>query len=870
MVNHSLNSQVESSLPRLTEQSLKDHLNKVFFHHNKREEPMWLQVRKAEFLETKQSGRTRPNQNDQQRPRNNGHVSTFHVTLSPAPANDAFDTEVFHEQGLRFVLQMWHRHNNEDFFFDKYGQQSVLRSGTPQSNPTVNPRWNQINIYLPANNNRASDTYGILVGIPAQTVRHRRAAITLAGAIQHSLKAHLPQKLNWTEFFDHIGIRSGTFSGDLKSKQRGQVPVIYVTASSRANFEALLRSYNAFAAANRKGEILWHNNQVQIIPMPTTQSNRTTTLEAIKDIDQFFGASVRIKLRPINQEATDGDWTNLQRMEEYVALFPEYNNYDPDPQCFTLVLRKTPDTHHLNTNSIRQHPGFPENILLPTLASVAATPPRQPNNNQETPTSSSHTNRLLAFTDRLLRRKPNTANDDTPTGPTARARNSPPGSPPPTKRQANHQTTSDIDGDNDPYDDGTDWTKVASTTFHHPSPPHDGKPDSKPPARRNQYAPLAEDDHNNNNKRQHEEDNDNNMMDTDKPDEQSHSLIPPDELEEDPALDNQYSAPTGQEIQLILKYVQHNKPTRIERCANTCNRQRRLQTTPTRKTLGATLSLWFRRAAQAPPTPAPAMWTRMHNGPKGRMSNPTRQPPKHCPVPDCPWKVPTECQNPHASLKEHLVTEHAETNPTTYMTPNYCHRHGFHICQACNTPTAIFNCQGHLKQHITKKHNRTETNSKLVAKTYRHATPENEANWKASLSFLYNLELTPPPFRRTIWHKIKQPIRAEFYNIYNNVVSWIIDASPTMSPTTIRDNRPPQHECDSSPFWKLLLMLEPMLLAPIKGTVHQTYSNAFKARLSMFKTGRIEELHRAIWNPTPLPPTNHHRRSTKAKQKHQQ
>ena len=203
------------------------------------------------------------------------------------------------------------------------------------------------------------------------------------------------------------------------------------------------------------------------------------------------------------------------------------------------------------------------------------------------------------------------------------------------------------------------------------------------------------------------------------------------------------------------------------------------------------------------------------------------------------------------------------------MTPNYCQRHGFHLCQTCDTPTAIFTCQSHLKQHITKKHSRVETNSKLVANIYRHTTPENEANWKTSLSYLFNLELTPPPFRRTTWHKLKQPIRAEFYNVYNNVVSWIIDASPIMSPAIIRDDRPPQHECDSSPFWKLLLMLEPMLLAPIKGTVHLTYSNAFKARLSMFKQGRIEELHQTTWNPTPLPPTHHRHQSTKSKQQQQ-
>ena len=52
-------------------------------------------------------------------------------------------------------------------------------------------------------------------------------------------------------------------------------------------------------------------------------------------------------------------------------------------------------------------------------------------------------------------------------------------------------------------------------------------------------------------------------MDTEELDEHSHSLIPPEELEEAPTMDHQYSAPTGHEIAMILKYVQHNKPTRM-------------------------------------------------------------------------------------------------------------------------------------------------------------------------------------------------------------------------------------------------------------------------------------------------------------------
>ena len=92
-VNHHHNHEIESTLPRLTEQALKTHLNDVFFHHSKREEPMWLQVHSVDFLETKQSP-SRPLRGADNQNRSNkgsGHTSTFHVTLSPAPANDAFE-----------------------------------------------------------------------------------------------------------------------------------------------------------------------------------------------------------------------------------------------------------------------------------------------------------------------------------------------------------------------------------------------------------------------------------------------------------------------------------------------------------------------------------------------------------------------------------------------------------------------------------------------------------------------------------------------------------------------------------------------------------------------------------------------------------
>ena len=563
-VNHHQNPQIESTLPRLTEQAMKTHLNEVFFHHSKREEPMWLQVHSVDFLETKQSGSRQFRSDNQTRStKGSGHTSTFHVTLSPAPANDVFDTEIFTEQGLRFVLQMWHKHHNDDFVYDEFDSQTVLRPGTKQSNPTINPRWDQINVYQPACNNRTSDTFGIVVGVPAQTIKHRRAALDLTGDIQNTLTPHLPRKLNYLDFFNHVGYRSGTFSGELKNKQRGQVPAIYITASSRNNFEALLRSYNAYQAANRNTELKWNHNNIQIIPMPTSQANRTATLEALKDIDQFFGACVRIKLKPINPEATDGDWKRLRHLREFVAVFPEFNNEDPDTQYYTLYLRKTPDTHLLTTNTIRQHPDFPENILLPTLAAVAATPPRQQTTNQDptTPSSSSHTNKLLAFTNRLLRRKHNNLEDNTdetdadvPTTPTTKPKN--PNSPPTNKRSASAMQPTDEEA-SDPYDDGTDWTPVAAqTNQNHFADQTSQNEDSKPPAKRNQFAALAE--------QTEDEQNNDDLMDTEESDDHSRALIGSDDNLDPGEGDNEFSATTMQEIELIFKYVAHNNPSRIE------------------------------------------------------------------------------------------------------------------------------------------------------------------------------------------------------------------------------------------------------------------------------------------------------------------
>ena len=236
------------------------------------------------------------------------------------------------------------------------------------------------------------------------------------------------------------------------------------------------------------------------------------------------------------------------------------------------------------------------------------------------------------------------------------------------------------------------------------------------------------------------------------------------------------------------------------------------------------------------------------------MSN-TTHPIRCCPVPNCSWKPtnpPTQKQNKKETilqLKQHLIQAHNDTPLSDHIDETYCKRHGFHACLQCNKPTTIFTTPGHLRNHQENKHTRTTTNLQIVLNTYRHADNQTAHNWKAAIDFLHHLEITPPPFRRTIWHKLKHPLRKEYFVAYHNVVRWILEATPPLRNDTKRDTRPSAAQTDSSPFWKLLLLMEPLFLAPPAATEHKRPSEAIRACHQLFKEGKIQELYDAIWQP---------------------
>ena len=82
--------------------------------------------------------------------------------------------------------------------------------------------------------------------------------------------------------------------------------------------------------------------------------------------------------------------------------------------------------------------------------------------------------------------------------------------------------------------------------------------------------------------------------------------------------------------------------------------------------------------------------------------------------------------------------------------------------------------------------------------------------------------------------------------------------SNTATPSILspnNDNGP--NDEDSTPFWKLLLILEPLLLAPFSKTEFSSPHQALRARITNFKRGNIIELINNTWTSptTPAPPT---------------
>jgi hypothetical protein len=140
----------------LDEQTIEDVLTTTLAHHQQRlpDHLLLFKIGSVTYRETKRIiNPTKKNSKEKR-----AHL--FQLVLIPAPSEDQFDVEVFHDQCLTFALQRWHHHCNFQFSAD-----NALCTPAHPSPPSRNPWAIQMNLLLPACNSSSDSARGCLLGI---------------------------------------------------------------------------------------------------------------------------------------------------------------------------------------------------------------------------------------------------------------------------------------------------------------------------------------------------------------------------------------------------------------------------------------------------------------------------------------------------------------------------------------------------------------------------------------------------------------------------------------------------------------------------------------------------------------------------------
>ena len=319
-----------------------------------------------------------------------------------ATTQDQFDSELYHEQALKFVLQRWNHHHHEDFTHDpNTGLQDILPPATPDSNPTTNERAPQLKLYAPACNHPDCRGYGLLAGLPPKTIFHKRAFLHLLAAIRDQLFPFLPSDLHsMADFTTHYGLRDGTITGHPHSKGPSlTLPTVILSSSSLDKFELLLDAVEAYTNANQQ-DLTYHKVPFHLLPFPDNAAERSEYIESLRTIETNYAECHVVRLTNINPAATADDWDALYHLPDYRGLFPQFAAHNPSPESYNLFLQCTIGTMHINPTNIREKlSGFPPQLLSQTLAAITSkTTPRTPNNR---PSSANRTKRLAALANRF-------------------------------------------------------------------------------------------------------------------------------------------------------------------------------------------------------------------------------------------------------------------------------------------------------------------------------------------------------------------------------------------------------------------------------------------------------------------------------------
>jgi hypothetical protein len=149
---------------------------------------------------------------------------------------------------------------------------------------------------------------------------------------------------------------------------------------------------------------------------------------------------------------------------------------------------------------------------------------------------------------------------------------------------------------------------------------------------------------------------------------------------------------------------------------------------------------------------------------------------------------------------------------------------GLHTCRLCNSSKHLFAAKRYLKSHMTRCHptRRTKTNPELITASY----PQTQTTtWIPTLHWLHHLDVKPPTHHGNIWRSLSSSTRQDYHATLQHVLQWILAASDSHPDACLL----PSHHILSTAFWKLLLLMDPLLLHPPQPSEPPNFNEAVSA-----------------------------------------
>jgi hypothetical protein len=186
-----------------------------------------------------------------------------------------------------------------------------------------------------------------------------------------------------------------------------------------------------------------------------------------------------------------------------------------------------------------------------------------------------------------------------------------------------------------------------------------------------------------------------------------------------------------------------------------------------------------------------------------------------CPVRGCKHRHPSTDTPSHFSA--HLKVTHPNISTASFPA-SYWTRSNLYHCADCATTGTTFTRINEQTRHNNRYHMqqyRDKTNSDLLDAILK---PPLHHSWPEALAYLHILHLQPPPTRASLYNKTSYSTKHEYWTALHKLHLLILATTPPLDDNNVN----PQQERTASPFWKIALSFETIILGTHDVTTKKT------------------------------------------------